>query len=255
MQGDYILELNGVSKIFGQTRAVQPMDLAIQSGRTTVLIGPSGCGKSTLLRLMIGLIRPDTGTMRFEGTLLMPDNVLTIRQQMGYVIQEGGLFPHLTARDNVSLMARHLGWEDDRISARLTELAEMTQFPSDGLDRYPAQLSGGQQQRVSLMRALMLDPHLLLMDEPLGSLDPMICAGLQIDLREIFQALGKTVVMVTHDMAEAGFFGDVIVLLREGKIVQQDTLEALVSAPTDVFVTSFINAQRSPLELVGGGTL
>jgi osmoprotectant transport system ATP-binding protein len=204
---------------------------------------------------MIGLIRPDTGTVCFEGTLLTPDNVLALRQQMGYVIQEGGLFPHLPARDNVSLMARHLGWEDDRISARLTELADLTQFPSDGLDRYPAQLSGGQQQRVSLMRALMLDPHLLLMDEPLGSLDPMIRAGLQIDLREIFQTLGKTVVMVTHDMAEAGFFGNVIVLLREGEIVQQDTLEALVTSPTDVFVTSFINAQRSPLESVGGGAL
>ncbi|MCZ6679701.1 MAG: ABC transporter ATP-binding protein [Candidatus Poribacteria bacterium] len=248
-----MLELSGVSKTFGQTRAVQRMDLNVEAGQTTVLIGPSGCGKSTLLRLMIGLIRPDTGTIRFEGTELTPDNVLALRQRMGYVIQEGGLFPHLTGYDNVSLMAQYLGWDDNRIKARLAELTDLTHFPTDGLDRYPAQLSGGQQQRVSLMRALMLDPDVLLMDEPLGALDAMIRAGLQTDLREIFQTLGKTVVMVTHDIGEAGFFGDEILLLRDGQVVQKDTLETLVSSPAEAFVSDFINAQRSPLETLGGG--
>ncbi len=254
MEHNYILELNGVSKTFGQTQAVQRMNLAVVSGKTTVLIGPSGCGKSTLLRLMIGLIQPDTGTVRFEGTELTPDNVLDLRHQMGYVIQDGGLFPHLTARDNVALMARYLEWDENRIEGRLTELTDLTHFPNDGLGRYPAQLSGGQQQRVSLMRALMLDPDVLLMDEPLGALDPIIRAGLQTDLRGIFQTLGKTVVMVTHDIGEAGFVGDEILLLRDGYIVQEGTLEALVRSPADPFVTSFINAQRSPLEALEGGS-
>jgi osmoprotectant transport system ATP-binding protein len=231
------------------------MDLTVEPGQTTVLIGPSGCGKSTLLRLVIGLIRPDTGSVRFERTEVTPANALTLRRRMGYVIQDGGLFPHLTARGNVALMARYLGWDEERIETRLAELAELTQFPRDGLDRFPVQLSGGQRQRVALMRALMLDPDVLLLDEPLGALDPMIRSELQTDLRKIFQTLGKTVVMVTHDIGEAGFFGDAIVLLREGRIVQQGTLEELVYSPADPFVTQFINAQRSPLKSLKGDSL
>ena len=248
-----MLELNGVTKTFGGVPALQPTDLIVQPGRTTVLIGPSGCGKSTLLRLMIGLIRPDSGSVRMNGTEVTPASALTLRRRIGYVIQDGGLFPHLTARGNVALMARYLGWTEERIARRLTELAELTQFPRDGLDRFPVQLSGGQKQRVALMRALLLNPDVLLMDEPLGALDPMIRSELQSDLRQIFQTLGKTVVMVTHDIGEAGFFGDVIVLLRAGLIVQQGTLEELVRSPADPFVTQFINAQRSPLEALTGG--
>src|SRR5262249_46393423 len=161
-----------------------------------VLIGPSGCGKSTLIRVMIGLIRPDTGSVRFNAIELTVENARELRQRMGYVVQDGGLFPHLTARENATLMARYLGWDSKRISTRLAELTALTQFPEEGLDRYPVQLSGGQRQRVSLMRALMLDPDLLLLDEPLGALDPIIRSELQEDLRRIFQSLGKTVVMV-----------------------------------------------------------
>jgi osmoprotectant transport system ATP-binding protein len=247
-----MLELAGVSKSYGHLRALQPTDLMIEAGRTTVLIGPSGCGKSTLLRLMIGLIRPDTGSVHFEGTLLTRENVVELRRRMGYVIQDGGLFPHLSARGNVTLMARYLGWPSDRMESRLGELAELTQFPRDGLDRYPVQLSGGQRQRVALMRALMLNPDVLLMDEPLGALDPMIRRDLQTELRRIFERLGKTVVVVTHEIGEAGFFGDVVVLLRDGRIVQRGTLDELVQAPADPFVTRFINAQRTPLERFGG---
>jgi osmoprotectant transport system ATP-binding protein len=242
-----MLQVIGVSKSYGQTIALQPTSLAIDPGRTTVLIGPSGCGKSTLLRLMLGLIRPDTGAVRFEDTELTPANVLALRRRMGYVVQDGGLFPHLTARDNVVLLARYLGWPPAQLDARLSELAALTQFPSAGLARYPAQLSGGQKQRVSLMRALMLNPDLLLLDEPLGALDPLIRSELQTDLRHIFQKLAKTVVLVTHDLGEAGFFGDTIVLLREGGIVQQGTLEELVHSPVDPFVTRFVNAQRISL--------
>ncbi len=246
-----MLDLQGVSKHYGSTTALHPTDLTPASGKTTVLIGPSGCGKSTLLRLMIGLIRPDAGTVRFDGTALGAENVRAVRQRMGYVIQEGGLFPHLTARDNVTLMARHLGWDRARLDARVAELAALVQLPEERLAQYPVQLSGGQRQRVGLMRALVLDPDVLLLDEPLGALDPMIRSDLQADLRAIFRKLQKTVVLVTHDMGEAGYFGDVIVLLRAGRIVQQGALHDLVRTPAEPFVEAFINAQRNPLDALG----
>ena len=246
--GHYMLELNQVSKNYAGVCALERCDLAIASEQTTVLIGPSGCGKSTILRLIIGLETPDEGSIHFAGQRLEQDNLPALRQRMGYVIQDGGLFPHLTARDNVALMARHLRWSEVRIATRIAELAELTHFPIDALERFPIQLSGGQQQRVSLMRALMLDPEVLLLDEPLGALDPMIRLDLQNDLREVFTNLGKTVLMVTHDLGEAAFFADTVVLLRDGCIVQQGTMEQLLRKPADDFVRKFIQAQRSPLE-------
>jgi osmoprotectant transport system ATP-binding protein len=168
---------------------------------------------------------------------------------MGYVIQEGGLFPHLTAAANVTLMARHLGWPLARLQDRLQVLTTLTRFPQAALDRYPVQLSGGQRQRVSLMRALMLDPDVLLLDEPLGALDPMIRVSLQTDLKRIFQQLDKTVVLVTHDLGEAAYLGDYVVLMRAGEIVQQGSLAELLESPAEAFVTDFINAQRLPLPL------
>ncbi|MBI1903154.1 MAG: ATP-binding cassette domain-containing protein [Planctomycetia bacterium] len=246
------VELRNVSKVFGDVKAVDDVTLQIPKGRVVALLGPSGCGKSTLLRLMIGVIQPDAGGVCFEGTRLTTANALALRRRMGYVIQDGGLFPHLTARGNATLVARYLGWTHERVEARLAELTELTQFPREGLDRYPVQLSGGQQQRVALMRALMLDPDVLLMDEPLGALDPIIRRDLQTELRRIFEALRKTVVLVTHEIGEAGFFSDVIVLLRQGRIVQRGKLDELVRSPADPFVARFINAQRSPLEALGG---
>jgi osmoprotectant transport system ATP-binding protein len=239
-----MFEFRNVAKRFGRVHAVGPIDFAAPAGRTTVLIGPSGCGKSTLLRLMIGLVAPDRGTVTFCGTEIRPDTAPALRRRMGYVIQDGGLFPHLTARRNITLMARHLKREAGETAARVDALCRLTHFPPDALDRHPTQLSGGQRQRVALMRALMLDPDVLLLDEPLGALDPMIRHELQTELRDIFRALGKTVVLVTHDIGEAGYFGDTIVLLRDGVIVQQGTLRDLVAAPSDAFVERFISAQR-----------
>jgi osmoprotectant transport system ATP-binding protein len=247
-----MLVLNNVSKSFDHIKAVQALDLSVEEGWTTVLIGPSGCGKSTILRLIIGLISPDTGTITFDAEPVMPGTALRLRRKMGYVIQEGGLFPHLTTRRNVTFMASYLGWPEDRIAGRLDELVELTQFPPDGLMRYPAQLSGGQRQRVSLMRALMLDPELLLMDEPLGALDPLIRIDLQAELKDVFLKLHKTVLIVTHDLGEAAYLAETIVLLRDGGIVQQGSLEELVRSPVDPFVTRFVNAQRSPLEKIQG---
>jgi len=233
--------------------ALKTIDLFIPEGKTTIMLGQSGSGKSTLIRIINGLIQPDKGgSVFFEGIPVTPQNALELRHKMGYVIQEGGLFPHLTAYQNVALMAGYLGWPAERIDKRVTELAQLTQLPLDMLSRFPTQLSGGQRQRVSLMRALILDPDLLLLDEPLGALDPMIRSELQNDLKQIFQTLGKTVVIVTHDIGEAGFLGDMIVLLRDGQIVQQGSLPELVHTPAVPFVTQFINAQRSPLEALTG---
>ena len=243
-----MITFNGVSKRFVQISALDDINFTVKKAQTTVLIGPSGCGKSTLLRLIIGLIQTDAGTITIDGSPLVAKDLLHIRRQMGYVIQEGGLFPHLTAFKNVSLMAQYLGWQKDRIEYRVKELSDLTRFPMDRLDYYPAELSGGQRQRVSLMRALLLNPDILLFDEPLAALDPMIRSELQQDLKKIFQTLKKTVILVTHDMGEASYFGDCIVLLREGKIVQAAPPSQLVRSPTDPFVTDFINAQRSPLE-------
>jgi osmoprotectant transport system ATP-binding protein len=244
-----MLQLVGVSKSYHGALALHPTDLTVPAGRTTVLIGPSGCGKSTLLRLMAGLIRPDTGAVTFDGVPITPANARQLRQRIGFVVQDGGLFPHLTARGNVTLMARHLGWDRERIDKRLAELAALTRFPSDRLGHYPVQLSGGQRQRVSLMRALMLGPGLLLLDEPLGALDPLIRSDLQADLKQIFQALQTTVVLVTHDLGEAGFLGDNLVLMQDGRLVQQGTLSNLIQEPAGPFVTRFVNSQRTDIRL------
>ncbi len=239
------VQLVGVSKRFGGAAALHPLDLRFDPGKTTVLIGPSGCGKSTILRLIIGLLQPDTGTIEFDGQEITPATIGSLRPRVGYVIQDGGLFPHLTARENVLLMARQLGRSNEKMEARLTELCALTRFPAVALVRYPVELSGGQRQRVSLMRALALAPELLLLDEPLGALDPLVRAALQQDLKEIFRRLHQTAIFVTHDLAEAAFLGDRIVLMNEGTVVQGGTLAELRDQPASEFVTEFINAQRS----------
>jgi osmoprotectant transport system ATP-binding protein len=221
-------------------------------GETSVLIGPSGCGKSTLLRLIIGLIQPDSGSIEIDGEQISKISLQNMRRKMGYVIQEGGLFPHLTASKNIVLMANYLRWNRERIKKRLYELVELTRFPEDKLENFPVELSGGQRQRVGLMRALMLDPHILLFDEPLAALDPLIRSELQKDLKRIFLTLKKTVIIVTHDMGEASYFGDKIFLINQGQLVQSGSLSELLNYPADSFVMRFINAQRSPLENFSG---
>jgi osmoprotectant transport system ATP-binding protein len=241
-----MMELRGVRKRYGEQEVLRGIDLLCPAGRTTVLLGPSGCGKSTILRLLVGLVEPDAGSVLFAGEPVTARTLPSVRLRVGYVIQEGGLFPHLTVHGNITLMARYLNRPPRQIHRRVQELAELTHFPADALDRFPAQLSGGQRQRVALMRALMLDPDALLLDEPLGSLDPLIRADLQEELRDVFRALRKTVVLVTHDLGEADYFADAIVLMRDGEIVQTGTLEELWRRPTDPFVRRFIQAQRGP---------
>jgi osmoprotectant transport system ATP-binding protein len=240
-----LVQLVDLSKRYADAPALYSTNLFIERGNTTVLIGPSGCGKSTLLRLIVGLVRPDTGKIIFDGTLVTPDKIDMFRRRIGYVIQEGGLFPHLTARANILLMARHLGKSESETKPRLSELCELTRFSENLLPRYPVELSGGQRQRVSLMRALMLSPELLLLDEPLGALDPLVRASLQKDLKEIFARLHQSALLVTHDLAEAAYLGDEIVLINEGRIVQQGSIVDLREKPASNFVSEFISAQRT----------
>ena len=246
-----MIKLENITKSFGSTVALRQITFTAASGGTTILIGPSGCGKSTLIRLIVGLIHPDNGKIIIENTEITRNNFGLIRRKMGYVIQEGGLFPHLTASKNISLMADYLGWERIKTIKRIKDLSDLTKFPEKALARFPAELSGGQRQRVSLMRALMLDPETLLLDEPLGALDPMIRFDLQTDLKSIFQKLKKTVIMVTHDLSEANFFGDHIILMRNGRIIQQGLLLDFQKEPAEDFVLKFVQAQRSSF-LEGG---
>jgi osmoprotectant transport system ATP-binding protein len=239
-----LVRLVDVSKRYADIAALHSTNLSIERSKTTVLIGPSGCGKSTLLRLIIRLIEPDSGSVEFDGELIAPQNIDAFRRRIGYVIQEGGLFPHLTARANVLLMARHVGKSHEEMQKRLLQLCDLTRFSGNLLPRYPVELSGGQRQRVSLMRALMLAPELLLLDEPLGALDPLVRASLQKDLKGIFTQLRQTVLFVTHDLAEAIYFGDEIVLLNEGRVLQKGTVADLRDNPANAFVSEFINAQR-----------
>lgn len=239
-----MIELTGVSKRFDGIDVLQDITLTVDRGKTTVLLGTSGCGKSTILRMILGLVEPDAGAISFLGKPVKKEVADFVRRRTGYVLQEGGLFPHLTAYKNVIIVAKHMGWSVEQIHARVQELAALVALDAQLLDRFPAELSGGQRQRISLMRALMLDPDVLLMDEPLGALDPITRADLQRELSQIFSRLKKTVLLVTHDLAEAAFFGDKTVLMNEGRIVQQGRLEDMLTKPADPFVTRFINAQN-----------
>ncbi|MEM7589366.1 MAG: ATP-binding cassette domain-containing protein [Myxococcota bacterium] len=238
-----MLRIENICKSYGNLKALRGISLQVKSGETMALVGPSGCGKSTLMRLMVGLLQPDEGDIWFQGKRLTVQTSSTMRLKMGYVIQRGGLFPHLTAQENATLMAQHLGWNTKRITQQLHRLVTLTHFPSNRLKHYPAQLSGGQRQRISLMRALMLDPDLLLLDEPLGAVDPLTRSRLQQQLRNLIRDLGKTVILVTHDMAEAEFFSDCTVLMKQGRIVQQGNMKDLLQSPKQTFVTDFIRSQ------------
>jgi osmoprotectant transport system ATP-binding protein len=237
-----MFELDQVAVTYGSFTALAPTEFSIGDGETVMLMGPSGSGKSTLLRTLAGLT-PFTGTLRFRGAPV--EDWREYRHRIGYVIQDGGLFPHLSARGNVALMARELGWERKRIAARLDELAELAGLDTAQLDRFPAGLSGGQRQRVAMMRALMLDPDVLLFDEPLSALDPITRLRLAGELKELIARLGKTVVFVTHSMREAHFFRGRAVLMNQGRIIQEGTIEGMKEQPAEPFVAEFLAAEEA----------
>jgi osmoprotectant transport system ATP-binding protein len=246
-----VIRFDGVTKHYGKARVLGPISLDVSEHVTLALVGTSGSGKSTLLRMVVGLVTPDEGRVSVAGQAVTPETVQGLRRRIGYVIQHGGLLPHLTAKGNATLMARHLGWAKARIEARFEELSALVQLRPEVLGRYGSQLSGGEQQRVSLVRALFLDPDVLLLDEPLGALDVLVRSELQAELRAIFRTLQKTVLFVTHDLAEAAFIADDIAVMHDGHVVQRGSMDALAKHPADEFVARFVGAQR-PLLVEGG---
>jgi osmoprotectant transport system ATP-binding protein len=240
-----VLVLDGVGKRYGGAIVLHPTSLSLARGERVALIGPSGSGKSTLLRMVLGLVDADDGRVLFDGIEVGPSTARAVRRRCGYVIQDGGLFPHLTAGGNVTLVARRLGWTSARVDERLDALLALVRLERGLLARYPHQLSGGQRQRVGIMRALMLDPEVLLFDEPMAALDPMVRAELQDDLLAIVTRLAKTVLLVTHDLAEAALLCQRLALLHEGRIVQTGAAWELVERPATPFVSAFVSAQRA----------
>jgi osmoprotectant transport system ATP-binding protein len=226
--------------------AVDDLSLTISAGAFCVLVGPSGGGKTTALKMVNRLIPFDSGEIRIDGRSIGELPLTELRRGIGYVIQQIGLFPHMTIADNVGTVPRLLGWPKERIRARTVELLELVGLEAHDGARYPAELSGGQRQRVGLARALAADPPLLLMDEPFGALDPITRLRLQNELRRLHREVGKTVIFVTHDIDEAIRMGDRIAILREGGVLAQyDTPDAILARPADDFVAQFIGEDRA----------
>jgi osmoprotectant transport system ATP-binding protein len=229
-----------------QDHALRELTLEIPGGTFCVLVGPSGGGKTTALKMVNRLVSFDSGDIRIDGRSVQELPAVELRRGIGYVIQQVGLFPHMTVGDNVATVPRLLGWDRARIRARTAELLELVGLDSGDGKRYPAQLSGGQRQRVGLARALAADPPVLLMDEPFGALDPITRARLQQEVRRLHREVAKTIIFVTHDIDEAITMGDRIAILREGgTLAQYDTPDAILAHPVDEFVERFIGEDRA----------
>jgi osmoprotectant transport system ATP-binding protein len=240
-----MLKLQNIDKRFEGRLVLSDVNLTVPQGATHALIGSSGSGKTTLLRITLGLIPFDTGYVKINDQALLSFSPVQWADRIGYVPQDGGLFPHITGFHNVSLIARLRGWDKPKISARVEELRRLVDLDPAVLKRFPFEMSGGQQQRVAIMRAAMMDPQVMLLDEPMAALDPLIRRSLQQELKSIFQRLAKTVLLVTHDLGEAAYLAEGITLLHEGKVVQSGTYRELLLHPAAPFVTMFINAQRA----------
>jgi osmoprotectant transport system ATP-binding protein len=247
-----VIELHQVSKAYAGQAVLDDLSLQVQRGELLVLLGASGSGKSTLLKLINRLVEPDQGSLRFDGQPIDVLPVEALRRRIGYVIQDVGLFPHWSVARNIATVPTLLRWPKERIAQRVDELLQrMGLDPAEHGGRYPHQLSGGQQQRVGVARALAADPELLLMDEPFGALDPLTRDALQADLAQLHADTAKTVVFVTHDVAEALRLATRIVLLDHGRIVQQGTPAQLLSQPADARVQDFLGGGESGLRLLG----
>jgi osmoprotectant transport system ATP-binding protein len=242
------IELDHVTKRYGNSvrPAIDDLSLTIPAGEICVLIGPSGGGKTTAMKMINRLISITEGDITIDGTSVNALEKTELRRGIGYVIQQIGLFPHMTVEDNVGTVPRLLGWDRQRIRTRARELLDLVGLdPDEHAKRYPSQLSGGQRQRVGLARAMAADPPLMLMDEPFGAIDPITRERLQNDFLRLHREIRKTVVFVTHDIDEAIKMGDRIAILREGGVLAQyDTPEAILADPADEFVARFVGEDR-----------
>lgn len=245
MEKDAVIEFVNVSKKYSDTNVVDNISFMVRRGDALVLVGPSGCGKSTTLKMINRLVEATIGRVLVYGQDVMIQDPIRLRRRMGYVIQEGGLFPHMTVRENISLLPTLEGWNKNKTIQRMNLLLEKVHLePTIFADRYPTQLSGGQAQRVGIVRALMLDPPILLMDEPFGALDPLVREELQEEIVGLLKQSDKTVVFVTHDINEALKMADVIAVMNGGKIVQLANPQDILKKPKDEFIRNFVGSDK-----------
>ena len=244
-EGFILISFKNVTKKYGDSVAVDNLTVNFKSGETVVLIGPSGCGKTTTLRMINRLIEPTEGSIYINDTDISKINPVELRRNMGYVIQQIGLFPHMNIAQNVGLVPYLKDWSESKRKQRVEELLDFVGMPpSKFYHRYPNELSGGQQQRIGVARALAADPEIILMDEPFGALDPITRSALQDELLQMQDKLGKTIVFVTHDMDEALKLADKIVIMKDGKVLQFDSPEHILKNPANEFVEDFIGKDR-----------
>ncbi|MFU0825628.1 ABC transporter ATP-binding protein [Clostridium sp.] len=240
-----MIELRKVKKAFKNVEILKEIDLTINKGELVVLIGPSGCGKTTTLKMLNKLIKPTSGQILINGEDISKKDTIELRRNIGYVIQQTGLFPHMTVGDNIGLVPYLKGWSDEDIRKRIEELLQMVGMdPEKYIDRYPRELSGGQQQRIGVARAFATDPDIILMDEPFSALDPITRNQLQDELFSLQEKLKKTIVFVTHDMDEALKLGDRICIMKDGMVLQYDTPENILRNPANEFVEDFVGRNR-----------
>ena len=240
-----MIEFRHVSKDFHGKVVLSDISMEIPTGELTVLIGPSGCGKTTTLKMINRLLSPSSGEIWIDGKNIETLDKVQLRRRIGYVIQQGGLFPHMTIRENIEIIARLAKGDPQAISRKTNQLMEMVDLdPAEYLDRYPTELSGGQQQRIGVIRALANDPEVVLFDEPFSALDPVTRSSLQDELVSMHEKMGKTMVFVTHDMDEAIKIADRICIMRNWHILQFDTPEQILKHPADDFIASFVGTER-----------
>jgi len=244
-----VITTSRLRKSYGNEKALDDVSIKVYKGETLALIGTSGSGKTTLLKSVNGLVPYDSGEIRVHNKALDQWDLVALRRQIGYVIQEVGLFPHYTIEKNIRLVPELLGWGSDRIDQRVDELLEKIHIPPEMKDRYPDALSGGQQQRIGLARALAADPDIVLMDEPFGALDPIIRSGMQQEFLHLEGLAGKTILLVTHDMLEAAILADRLCLMDKGSVQQEGTLKDLLFSPANPFVEQFLDPHRDELEM------
>ena len=237
-----IITFTNVSKRYGDTVVLSEIELEIPNGQTTVIVGQSGSGKTTLLRMVNGLVKPDSGRLEVFGDLVPEENIENFRRKIGYAVQGAGLFPHLSVKENIVLIARLVGWSSQDLDERFEMLMRQMELPLDLSDRIPNELSGGQQQRVGLCRALMLKPKLLLLDEPFSAVDPLTRLELYEVVEKLISNEAVSIVMVSHDLGEAKRLGDRMVVLQNGIILQNDLISNVIGNPATPYVERLVQS-------------
>lgn len=238
----YAISFKDISKKYGDNFVLSDINLDIIAGETTALVGESGSGKTTLLQIINGLSRPSAGSVEIFGTKIDYDALPSLRKKMGYAVQGAGLFPHMTVYENITVMAKLSGWSDEEIDERAYFVIDLVDLHKDLLERFPHKLSGGQQQRVSLCRAMMLNPPLLLLDEPFSALDPITKQYIHEEFIKLQKAESRTILLVTHDMEEAVKLAENIVIIKDGKLVQYGKTDDITGSPENEYVEELLNA-------------